>query len=244
MSRNTNSENYETTGDRSGWHDLTPSVWQAIANQSCRIPESIANQYYDRTNDRFGLLEQQCFSSALQIIKYATGWQHIGLGLDRWHRTDYAEVDPCLTAVKNLLGNNIEQLRDFAWKRLNTSNSLSSNIKFLDYSLLSNDGGSDCLHLLSHLDGPSDQNPIPVVTITEVSSDRNPSRILLELPIYPGWHYALETIAQKSSLSHCKIDVYCKSVGWLGAYSRSPKSRKVYRTSSEIHEWGQLDESI
>jgi hypothetical protein len=243
MSRSTNSENYETTGDRSGWHDLTPSVWQAIANQSCRIPESIANKTYDRSNSKFGLLEQQCFSSALQVIKYAFGWQHIGIGLDHWRRTGYAEHDPCLTTVKNLLGHNIEQLRDFAWKRLNPSSSISSNLEVTDYSILSNDGGTDCLHLLSHLDGPSESNPVPLITITEYSNQGLPDRALLELLTYPGWHKALLTTSDQGPLAKCKIDVYCKTVGWLGKYSKSPESGKFHRTSAEIHAWGLLVKS-
>lgn len=240
MSGSTNSENYETTGDRSGWQNLTPSVWQAIANQSYRIPESIANKTYNRSHTNIGRLEQKCFSSALQILKYATGWQHIGLGLDRWHSTNYAEVDPCLRAVRNLLGNNVEQLRDFAWKRLNPSSSITSNLEATDYSILSNDGGTDCLHLLSHLDGPSEGNPDFVITITEYSSHGEPDRALLELLTYPGWHNALVTASNQVALSKCKIDVYCKTVGWLGTYSKSPESGNFYRTSSEIHAWGMI----
>lgn len=184
----------------------------------------------------------------VHLLLYRLGWARPDLGMEWWHRAGKPTDDPTLALVAAIWDADgyldwfvawVASLDNDAFP-LNTHRSskpettvatfdrawIAEQLEAAEASGIHNplSGGSDALHLRDHCRAPL-RAAAPRAELLRTS--RSSRRAVLTLDAAHGWYRTLmELGGQLPDIDprSWRVDVYVRSVGWLGTYRRSRKT--------------------
>ena len=202
----------------------------------------------------------------LQLLLFGLGWVRPDLGLARWLDGGQPDDDPVLRTVKRWWGPYVADLLTWAG-RLDTLSKISSEVgqatgtaakparlpKRWSEPRPSPEweklwaGGSDSLHLRSHVRTPiqpGDHGPDQVLLATDST---NRPRAVLSLASYKGWYVALSRfgseLPSRTDGRSWRVSVVVGPLGPLGIYRQSLQTGRWFSGRHRWHQLG-LDESL
>lgn len=94
-------------------------------------------------------------------------------------------------------------------------------------------GGIDPLHLSAHVSAPLEEAD----GTSAVALGESNRRAVVVLESMPGWYARMVDLVRAFDPA-TEVDVFCKPVGWLGTFHRSPESDIWHAVSEDLHTKG------
>lgn len=229
--------------DSGGW--ALPWLWEQLRDpRTARRPPATPTAKSD------SLTARAYWVPALHLMRYAIGWRRVDQGLAAWLQAGRPTTGPSLRllndvwardgqlplllawlARESLAGNG--DVQDLAPSEPPSVIDWRTHATWIDavsaeaqrgyaYSPIS-PGGGDPLHLSGLCNGPLDppDGPDPdEITLNETVVVVDGGR---------GWYAALEGVFDASGLNGPGVDVFSRSLGWLGTFRRSPETGRWHR---------------
>jgi hypothetical protein len=253
-------------GDQWAWTWAAAHAFQVIADPatSKAFPASISlNSEDEPEHEGRWLNDLASFSALLALTTYRLGWSRPAWGLARYFASPKTKNDMTLQFIQRHWGR--RALRMFsAFTEKHDGVSISgANLKrgqrppeeaaeFLkswgtyhdegfpktSQDQLSDEGGHDLLHLLTHLpvswSGEWTRLAGSALPLREV----RPNHYLLTIPEAAGWYGYLQSFSSGRNillLETALVDVYIDSIGFMGTYRYSEETNLWHTCSREVH---------
>lgn len=254
-------------GDSGPWVRHIGTAWRAAArsDQDPALPES---------PPLGASIEDQAafWTPPLHLLVYGLGWSRPDLGLAKWRTEGFPRKDPILRVVWDWLGGDrVLDLLTWMWLRDGIQCSIAPGhhpdspwdvVKSpSEEALPANEafelrqrttewqrvwgGGSDPMHLTSHLGSPlivpenhnprfHDDSRVNPAAVNELP------RFTLLLDTYAGWYASLHHYKPKKGNNgrSVRTEVFVKPIGWLGEYRHHERTGLYFRGHSYVHLWG------
>lgn len=241
------------------WHALIPAAWQAAA-----LPEAPAPQLVrvDPTAAArmapldLAYAEAGYWTPLVYLLAFGLGWTRLDVGLHRWVAAGMPTQDPVLAAVCRGWGQHVGEFLGWLCQErrgMALAEMLRQHTKArqLDHPLPDvplrvahpevftwHEGGWDGLHLTGHLQSWLEHDPDPGPEYY-VDEDAGPGRQALVAPAYASWRQGLQVIDPMGVEGRStRVDVVCRSVGWLGTYRWSWQTGGWFRGRHRWHVMG------
>ena len=193
------------------------------------------------------------------LLGYAFGWDDYALGLRAWQELGRPTQDPRLALIERWWGPSVEafafwisSLRDQdsdtadPYPRYASVHWEQQGRLPIVQSLLT--GGWDPLHLHAHApipERPRVINSARAAALAEVAGPDSDGHTFITFPRYEGWYEALDEIGESlGNPRTCIISAFCREVGHLGDYHKSPVTGRWFSGSHHVHLLGMPDDVI
>ena len=251
-------------GDQWAWAWAAVHAFQVIADPATPkpfpVPVSLGGA--DKLEHEFRFLNDLAsFSALLALTTYRLGWTRPAWGFARYLASPNTKKDMTLQFIQRHW--NRDALRMFSSFRANgvpihgsrtrrgqqapkeVGEFLKSWGHYVDgrFQRTSDDhltsrGGTDPLHLMSHLPKSWSGKALGPVASNHPLREVRPNHYLLTLPEAIGWYGQLQDFSDSTNihlLETALIDVYIDSVGFMGSFRYSEQTNLWHTCSREVH---------
>jgi hypothetical protein len=255
-------------GETGPWVWWLPMAWRAVADRSGdhRFPPE--PHIVDRADTDAHAYALAWWGPLLELLFLGSGWARPDLGLARWLDLGQPDEDPVLKVVKRWWGTRTADV--LAWSACSPAMSCLAEqigesvgapirpVTLLDlwadarrspqWQSQWGGGGGDEMHLCSHVHGASMPRDTTRRARILAALDANGGpRAVLTLPSYAGWYTTLSRVGSglptRVDGRPWRVEVVVRSLGWLGTYKYSWRTRRWFSGRHRWHELG-LDEPL
>ena len=247
-------------GDEGPWARWIPDVWRAAADPAGRhptpaVPRGLREKIF--VDESAVPTPQQRHAEVIawwnplvHLLEFGLGWVDIGVGLTRWLDLGRPVEEAVLSVVDRWWGGSVIDCA--AWYAPDErghpllADELRARRRALEWTRVWG-GGSDALHIGSHLtphayDSAQDTAFfIPATSTTGGDGAHGSPRRVLVADTYAGWYRKLDSYTSAGAgVQSERVDVFCRSIGWMGQYRRSRLTGRWFRGRHRWHELGAI----